>query len=145
MSHISVVKKGLLMASILLTVLFNQPTQARASADLIIDRGHHDRHEEHRRYTEVVVGSDRYYYDSGVFYRGNPGSYVVVEAPDGAVIETIPSGYEQVNIDGVIYFRFGNVYYRRHGGRGYEVVHINRSHERRDDHRGDGDRRFDHR
>ena len=143
MYHKNVVKRGLLILSILLMVLFNQPTQAHASGNLILDGGgHRDRHEEGRngRYTEVVVGSDRYYYDGGVFYRGNPGNYVVVQAPVGAVVYSVPSGYERVEIEGVSYVRYGNVYYRP-AGRGYEVVQIDRSRERGDNHRRGGDKR----
>jgi Family of unknown function (DUF6515) len=135
------VKKVLLIVSILLMVLFNQPTQAHA---WFFNFGARDDRDRHGRYTEVVVGSDRYYYDGGVFYRGSPGNYVVVEAPAGAIITNIPSGYEQVNIDGVVYLRSGNVYYR-HRDRGYEVVRIDRSREHGDHHDLGGDRRDDHR
>ena len=141
MCYKNIVKRGLLILSILLMVLFNQPTQAHASANLNLDGG---RHERDGRYTEVVVGSDRYYYDAGVFYRGDPGNYVVVQAPVGAVVYSVPSGYERVDIDGVSYVRYGDVYYRP-AGRGYEVVRINRSREQGDNHERGGDKRDEHR
>jgi len=147
MCHKNNVKKGLLILSILLMGVFNQLTQVHASGFLIVDgRDHRDRHEEGRngRYTEVVVGSDRYYYDAGVFYRGDPGNYVVVQAPVGAIVYSVPPGYERVEIDGVLYLRYGDVYYRP-AGRGYEVVRIEKAREHGDNHWRGGDRRDERR
>ena len=136
MEHKYNVKQVSMMGAVLLIVLFNQPTQVQASANLSFDGGHHDRH---GRYTEVVVGNSRYYYDQGVFYTGDPGHYVVIEAPVGAVVYNVPSNYERVEIDGAHYFRHGNVYYRP-SGRGYEVVRVNRSGGHEDRHGRDGDK-----
>jgi len=147
MCHKNIVKKWLLIVSILLLGLFNQPTQVHASGNLILNGGdHRDRHEEGRngRYTEVVVGNDRYYYDTGVFYRGDPGNYVPVEAPVGAVVYEVPSGYERVDIDGVSYVRYGSVYYRP-VGHGYRVERIEKSRELRDNHAQGSDKRDEHR
>jgi hypothetical protein len=140
MCHRNNVKKVLPIFPILLIVLFYQPMQAHASANLSLDGAHHDRH---GRYTEVVVGSDRYYYDGGVFYRQNAGNYVVVEAPVGAVVYSVPSGYERVEMNGESYYRYGNVYYRP-AGRGYEVVRPERSRDQGDNHGRGGDKRDEH-
>jgi hypothetical protein len=111
-------KKVLLVASVILMVLFNLPIQASASGSLVIDRGHHT------RYTQVIVDSNRYYYDDdGIYYTGGPGNYVVVQAPVGAVIYR-PIQYEQVEIEGIIYYKYHNTYYIP-SGRGYQVVNIN--------------------
>ena len=147
MCHKNNVKKGVLILSILLVGLLNQPTQVHASGFLIVDgRDHRDRHEEGRdgRYTEVVVGSDRYYYDAGIFYRGDQGHYVVVQAPVGAIVYSAPPSYERVEIDGVLYLRYGDVYYRP-AGHGYEVVRIENGREHGDNHWRGGDRRDEHR
>ncbi len=117
-------RTSLLIVSILFMVLFNQPTQTYASGVLVVrDR---DRHQE--RYTEVIVGTDRYYYDQGIFYTGTPDNYVVVEAPVGVVVYNVPVGYERVVIDGDVYYRYRDVYYR-HVHRGYEVVRVEKLHE----------------
>ena len=54
MCHKNIVKKGLLILSILLLSLFNQPTQVRASGHLDLHSRHHvdrsrDRGDAHRR------------------------------------------------------------------------------------------------
>ena len=118
------INKSLLMFSIVLLVLFNQSKQAYA---WFFDFGWRDGGHRYGSYTQVVVGGDRYYYDAGIFYRGNPGNYVVVEAPVGAVVYNIPPGCERVEEDGAVYFVYGDVYYRpvRHG---YEVIRIGRPH-----------------
>ena len=96
------------------------------------------------RYRHVVVGDSTYYYNGGVFYTGSPGNYVVVEAPDGAVIYDTPPDYQTVVIDGDEYFLSHGVYYRREG-RGFRVMHPGRGHhefqDRRErEHGGDMDR-----
>jgi hypothetical protein len=121
-------KRVLLILPVLSLIFFNQPRQAYAWFFGIDLGNHHDRHGE---YSEVVVGGDRYYYNDGIYYRGAPGNYAVVQAPVGAVIYTTPPDFEQVNIDGGIYFRSHDVYYRPEG-HGYRVVE--RPHEHRDDH-----------
>jgi hypothetical protein len=123
MCHKNNVKKVLLISTIVSMGLLYGPMQAQASGVLVVNRG---QHESQGRYTEVVVGNGRYYYDQGVFYTGNPGHYVVTEAPAGAVVYSLPSGYERVDIDGASYVRYRDVYYRP-AGRGYEVVRIDRS------------------
>jgi hypothetical protein len=117
-----------LMGFILTMGILNQPTSAHASGSLIVDSGH-----RHGRYTEVVVGSDRYYYDAGLYYTGGPGNYVVVDAPVGAVIYNVPANYERVEVNGERYYRYHNTYYR-HNGRGYEVVRVEQAHDHGYDH-----------
>ncbi|MBF0505097.1 MAG: hypothetical protein HQL14_08370 [Candidatus Omnitrophica bacterium] len=144
--HRNNIKKGLLILSILLMGLLSQPAQAHAWSFDFLFGNDRNRREEHRdrRYSEVVVGSDRYYYNEGVFYRGDPGHYVVTQAPVGAVVYSVPSGYERIEINGVSYVRYGNVYYRPAGSR-YEVVRIEKSHDQGDNHMRDRDNRNEHR
>ena len=118
------IRTSMLIVSILFMAFFIRPTETSASGYLSI--GDRDRHQG--RYAEVVVGSNRYYYDQGIFYTGTPDHYVVVEAPVGAVVYSVPAGYEQVVIEGNVYYRYRDVYYR-HGTRGYEVARVEKSHE----------------
>ena len=41
-------------------------------------------------YAEVRVGHDHYYTHRGVFYQRGPHGYVVVRAPRGAILRTLP-------------------------------------------------------
>jgi hypothetical protein len=124
--------KTILAASALLMVLCNLPIQAQASGTLVVGERSH-----HVRYTEVMVGGSRYYYDNGLYYTGGPGNYIVVEAPVGAVIYREPAHYQQVEINGGVYYKSHNTYYRR-SGRSYEVVRI------QDDYRHDNGHHRDH-
>jgi len=127
MCHKNCVKKALFIFIFLFMGFLNQPPQARASGALIFNGGHHG------GYTEVVAGSGRYYYNGGVFYTGAPGNYVAVEAPVGAVVYNVPSGYERVNVGGVVYYRYRDVYYKPEH-RGYRVARIEKPRDNRDDH-----------
>ena len=128
--------KVLLVSLVILTGLVYQPVQARASGVLVVNKGPHERQ---GGYTEVVVSGGRYYYDQGVFYKGAPGHYIVTEAPVGAVVYNVPSGYERVDIEGAHYVRYRDVYYRP-SGRGYEVVRINGPRDHRDNNGRHGER-----
>lgn len=70
---------------------------------------------------EFSIGQDRFYEYRGTFYRHGPGGYVVTRAPRGAVLPHIPAGCVRIYADGIIYFRFGDVYYRQTTG-GYVIV-----------------------
>jgi len=71
--------------------------------------------------TIVNVGPDRYYFNTGVFYRKGPRGYAVVRAPIGAVVMHLPVGYHTLVVAGVTYFLFADVYYRK-APSGYVVV-----------------------
>lgn len=74
-------------------------------------------------FTTVNVGYDIYYYFEGVFYQKimRVQKYVIVPPPVGAVVITIPQGYELMLINGVSYYEIGNVYYKR-VLEGYRVI-----------------------
>jgi len=72
-------------------------------------------------YSEVRVGSDRYYYHRGVYYRPGPHGYYVVHAPRGAYIHALPPHYTRVYVGGTYYYRYGDVYYQTYRN-GYMVV-----------------------
>jgi len=65
-----------------------------------------------RGYAEVRVGRDRYYTNRGVFYQRGPHGYVVVRAPRGAVIRTLPPHYTRIYVGPTVYYRYGDVYYQ---------------------------------
>jgi len=83
-------------------------------------------------YRTVVVGPRNYYYYYGTFYTKptTAEEYEVVDAPEGAVVDALPDGYEVKAIDGVEYYVLDDVYYAEvdaeefEDGVGYEVVKI---------------------
>lgn len=72
-------------------------------------------------YAVVSLGSDRYYYHRGVFYRPGRHGYVVVRAPRGAVVRELPPFHSRVYVGGTVYYRYGDVFYQR-CPEGYVVV-----------------------
>ncbi len=70
----------------------------------------------------------RYYYYYGVFYTMTPtNEYEVVLPPVGAIVESIPEGYEKLEIDGNTYYIVDGVQYKAvvyNGEIWYEVLKI---------------------
>ena len=64
--------------------------------------------------TVIVVRRRNYYYYGGTYYRYYPSQtyYEVVEAPADAIVPDLPEGAEQVEIDGVIYYKYEDVLYK---------------------------------
>jgi hypothetical protein len=83
-------------------------------------------------YNRIVVGPRSYYYYYGIFYikRTNGYEYEVVDAPEYAVVDALPDGYEVVEVDGFEYYMLDGVFFAEvdapefEGGVGYEVVRI---------------------
>ena len=50
------------------------------------------------------VANQSYYYNEGVFYEPVSGGYTVVNAPTGAEVTLLPSGYEATNIGSETYY-----------------------------------------
>jgi hypothetical protein len=65
--------------------------------------------------------NQRYWYDDGCFYLPQNNGYAVVTAPIGALVASIPPGYETPVVDGVTYYYFAGVFYVA-AGQGYQVV-----------------------
>lgn len=66
--------------------------------------------------------NQRYYYDDGCFYLPQNGGYAVVTAPIGAMVTSLPQGYETpVAADGQTYYYYAGVFYISTGN-GYQVV-----------------------
>ena len=72
-------------------------------------------------YAEVRVGHDRYYTHRGVFYQRGPRGYVVVRAPRGAILRTLPPYCTRIYVGSAVYYRYGDVYYQP-AREGYVVV-----------------------
>ena len=73
-------------------------------------------------YAEVRVGRDHYYEHRGVFYQHGPRGYVVVRAPRGAVLRTLPPRCARIYVGTSVYYRYGDVYYQPVRDGGYVVV-----------------------
>lgn len=74
-------------------------------------------------------GNNRYYLYQGVYYLpvGND-VYEVVDAPVGAIIDRLPDDYETVELDGKVYYRLNETYYKAvleaNGNVVYEVIRV---------------------
>lgn len=69
----------------------------------------------------LVVGGVEFFYWEGMFHQPYGGQYVVVNAPVGAVVTSIPPGYQTVVTDGIAYYTINGVTYRQVAN-GYQVV-----------------------
>ncbi|MBO7491548.1 MAG: hypothetical protein J6T59_03810 [Bacteroidales bacterium] len=77
----------------------------------------------------IVYNNVSYYYDDGTFYRrhSNKVDYEVVAPPIGARVAELPSTYEEIVLDGNLYYKVDNVYYKEvivSGYLWYEVVFV---------------------
>lgn len=81
----------------------------------------------------ITVGPANYYYYYGTFYTRASSSddFVVVDAPEGAVVDALPDGYEVKSMNGKEYYEIDGVYFAEvdapefEDGVGYEVTAIN--------------------
>jgi len=73
------------------------------------------------RHSRIVVNAAEYFFFDGFFYRPSRGGYVIVDAPIGAIIATLPRLHHLVHWRGQPYYIVDNTFYRRHP-RGYIVV-----------------------
>jgi len=71
----------------------------------------------------VVYKNVSYYRNKGVWYIKKRNKYVVVKAPIGARITTLPIGYKKIRIKGVTYYRYKGVFYKR-TGRKFIIVNV---------------------
>lgn len=80
-------------------------------------------------FVKIILDNDLYYYSAGIFYRHLSNRYVVVEAPLGAKVESLPSGFARVSVDGVNFSYFEDTWFIwRPALQAYEVV-ANPSHQ----------------
>ena len=89
---------------------------------LYFDRGYAVR-EAPRAGLAIERGPDHFWYDRGVWYRGDGVRWVVVGAPFGAFVPVLPPFYTTIWFRGLPYYYANETYYTWDDGRGeYEVV-----------------------
>jgi len=71
----------------------------------------------------VRAHGQRLYYGRGKYYRQRWRDYVVVPAPAGVVVPSLPAGHRTIVVDGVTYHEYDGVYYKG-GLAGYTMVPI---------------------
>lgn len=69
----------------------------------------------------IVVGTRHLFFRDGAFYRRGPAGYVVVDAPEGAIIQALPHGFGIRIVDNAKYYYYQGIYYVRVPD-GYMVV-----------------------
>ena len=107
---------GVVFAILAVAALFAVPS-LRADARVGVSLGFELPH----GYAEVRVGHNRYYEHRGVFYQRGPRGYVVVRAPRGAILRSLPPHCMRIHVGPTVYYRYGDVYYQSSRG-GYMVV-----------------------
>lgn len=70
---------------------------------------------------EVKLETPRFYFHDGLFFTRIDERYVVVPAPQGAIIATLPAGFTTLHINGAPLYFIAGVYYRPHA-QGYMVI-----------------------
>jgi len=78
-------------------------------------------HSLDRSVLRLYIGGMEYFFWEGMYYRRNSDRYVVVQAPIGAVVTTIPPEAQTVVVDGVPYYTVNGVTYLS-TTYGYQVV-----------------------
>jgi hypothetical protein len=74
-------------------------------------------------YRPYYRGSERYYFNAGIWYAPREAGFVVVRPPAGLVISVLPPYYSTVWFGGVPYYYADNVFYAwQPDQNGYEVV-----------------------
>lgn len=70
-----------------------------------------------------------YYYYNGVYYEQRTDQYEVVSPPVGAIVESLPDGYETIEIDGETYYTVDGAQYKpvvqENGEIWYQVIKAN--------------------
>ena len=63
-------------------------------------------------FVSLAVGGNPFFYEGGYFYRPAPSGYVVVSAPLGAAVASLPGSAVSIQIGGVTYYQYADAYYR---------------------------------
>ena len=73
-------------------------------------------------HVSLTLGSSRFFYHQGVFYRPRgAGGYIVVGNPIGAITTTVPAGAVRIQLGGRTWFRHGTTFFVAVDG-GYTVA-----------------------
>lgn len=59
------------------------------------------------------IGIPGYIFLNGIFYKNGQEGYTVTRAPQGAVVEILPTAAEEVSRDTTTYFTYAGVYYKK--------------------------------
>lgn len=70
---------------------------------------------------EVRLETPRFYFHEGLFFTRSGERFVVVPAPPGAIIPSLPNGFTSLQINGEPFYLAANVFYQPHA-QGYAVV-----------------------
>ncbi len=73
-------------------------------------------------FISLGVAGVLFYYSRGIFYKKGPSGFIVVNAPIGATLENLPSGYNTVLVGGNNTFFVANGVYYQKVRAGYVVV-----------------------
>jgi hypothetical protein len=98
---------GVMLAALAAAALFAAPS-LKADVRVGVSLGFELPH----GYAEVRVGHDHYYEHRGVFYQHGPHGYVVVRAPRGAILRTLPPYCTRIYVGPTLYYRYGDVFYQ---------------------------------
>ncbi|HSU65996.1 MAG TPA: DUF6515 family protein, partial [Tepidisphaeraceae bacterium] len=60
----------------------------------------------------VVAGPSTFYYLDGTFYLPQPGGFAVVNPPPGIIVPSLPTGANQILINGNVLFQFNGFNYQ---------------------------------
>ena len=71
--------------------------------------------------SRIFVNAAEYFFFDGYFYQPSLSGYVIVAAPIGAIVASLPRLHHVLHWRGQPYYVVGNTFYRRHP-RGYIVV-----------------------
>jgi hypothetical protein len=71
--------------------------------------------------SRLNFGRNEYYYYEGYFYQPNQNGYMLIDAPVGAIVITLPRLHHRIKQRGVDYYVAGDTYYTRHQ-KGYRVA-----------------------
>lgn len=107
-----------ILAGFALATFFVSPASARPNVETEISIGF----SLPRGSTTITVGREHYHYHRGNYYRpGRRGGYILVPAPRGARIRSLPYGYSRVIVSNRVYYRYNGFYYAE-DPYGYVVV-----------------------
>ena len=74
-----------------------------------------------RGYLSLRVADRLFYYLEGTYYQSTPSGYVIVSAPRGAMIKTLPERHKVIVYDNTDYYYYNSAYYVKEPT-GYTVV-----------------------
>ncbi|MDD5090166.1 MAG: DUF6515 family protein [Candidatus Wallbacteria bacterium] len=73
---------------------------------------YHHRHESLESLAaRIILNGILYYYHEGTFYCRRPEGLIMVQAPQGAMINALPKGYTRVIVNGQNFYRYGNTWF----------------------------------